>query len=174
MKYLSLIFAYLTICIPAFTQTMTLQSPGFMDQSFMPIQYTCKGANDSPELSWVNIPDGTKSFAIILKDLSTSRGEMTHWIIYNIPLATNHLPEGLPRNEKLDDTSLQGINDFKKIGYDGPCPPAREKHKYVFTLYALSSMLKLKAGSNLKALQSAMDGKILGQATLTATYQAAP
>ncbi|MGH9562261.1 MAG: YbhB/YbcL family Raf kinase inhibitor-like protein, partial [Terracidiphilus sp.] len=93
-----------------------------------------------------------------------------HWVIYDLPPETRELAEGMPTDGELRSGAHQGKNDFRKIGYGGPCPPSGPAHRYFFKLYALREKTGLKAGASKDDLERAMKGKILGQATLTGKY----
>jgi Raf kinase inhibitor-like YbhB/YbcL family protein len=136
----------------------------------IPKKYTCDGPDLSPELSWSNSPSGTQSFALIVDDPDAPVGTWTHWILWNIPPATTTLREGVAKEQSLSDGTRQGKNDFKKIGYGGPCPPPGKPHRYFFRLYALSTKLDLKAGATRGELEDAMHGHTLGDAEVMGTY----
>ena len=148
---------------------ITLFSPAFKDGGKIPAKYTCKGENVSPQLSWPPPPQGTKSFAIVCNDPDAPSGNWLHWIIFNIPAASRGLEEGVPKASSLDDGSMQGMNDSKGLGYDGPCPPSGT-HRYFFSIYALDSMLELEAGASLNQLNGAMKGHILAEGSLMGTF----
>jgi len=135
----------------------------------VPSQYTCDGADTSPQLSWSAPPAGTKSFALIMADPDAPGGTFVHWVLYDIPVATRELPAGVPKQGQLSDNSRQGKNDFGRTGYGGPCPPGGTHH-YVFTLYALDTTLGLSSGASRSRVESAMKGHILARGELTATY----
>lgn len=151
------------------SEPFTIQSEGLSSQPLFPVLYTCHGENISPDISWSNIPQGTKSFALITHDIDAHQ-YFTHWVIYNIPPTTSILPEALGRLETLPNGAIQGKNSFDRIGYDGPCPPPPKVHHYVFTLYALDTMLTLKPGSNAIDLKNAMQGHILGETKMTGMF----
>lgn len=94
-----------------------------------------------------------------------------HWVLYNLPPQTRDLPEGLPKQDQLPDAPRQGINDFDKIGYGGPCPPGKSPHRYVFSLYAVDSKLNLPASATRKQLEKASQGHVLAHGELTGKYQ---
>ncbi len=148
---------------------MKLMSPAFEEGGMIPAKFTCDGEDFSPALSWEGVPAGTQSFALIADDPDAPMGTWVHWVMYNIPDTTRHLDEAVPVVEKLPDGSLQGINDFRKIGYGGPCPPSGV-HRYYFKLYALDAKLKLPAGSTKAELLRAMAGHILGKAEFMGKY----
>jgi Raf kinase inhibitor-like YbhB/YbcL family protein len=149
---------------------MKLTSTAFKDGLMIPSQYSCDGDDISPALAWADAPDGTKSFVLISDDPDAPIGTWVHWVIYNIPAETRELSEGISSDKKLSDGTLQGINDFRKIGYGGPCPPGG-KHRYYFKLYALDTKLNLSSGATKKEVEKAIQGHVLAQAQLMGTYQ---
>jgi len=151
--------------------TMTISSPAFQDGAKIPVKYTCKGQSISPTLQWANAPQGAKSYALILEDPDTSSGTLTHWIIFNISPDSNNLPEGVPTQTGNQTTFSQGNNSFGKTGYDGPCPPSGQSHRYIFSLYALDTVLsQLKAGASKSDVLEAMQSHILASGRLTGTF----
>ncbi|NNM44124.1 MAG: YbhB/YbcL family Raf kinase inhibitor-like protein [Chlamydiae bacterium] len=144
----------------------SLSSPDFNQKDLIPKEYTCVGKNISPKLLWENPPKNTKSFALAIVDPDAPSGDFIHWVIYNIPASANSLVQGVPTESSLENKAMQGLNDFGRIGYGGPCPPKSEKHSYVFTLYALDTMLSLKPKAAYDDLQKAMEGHILGESEL--------
>lgn len=136
----------------------------------VPRESTCDGNDASPRLSWSAPPNGTQSLALTVSDPDASGGTFTHWVIFNLPPGSNGLPQGVPKRGQLSDGSLQGRNDFGKIGYGGPCPPHGNSHRYVFSLFALDRNLDAIAGSDRSQVESAMNGHILTRAELTARY----
>lgn len=148
---------------------MKLFSPAFDEGEAIPKKHSCDGEDISPQIAWSGAPEGTKTFSLIVDDPDAPGGTWVHWVIYNIPSETLSFGESVPANEKLNDGTLQGINDFKKIGYGGPCPPGGT-HRYFFKLYALKDTLDLNPGATKKELLKAMDGKILAEAQLMGTY----
>lgn len=139
-------------------------------QQPIPIRYTCDGENLSPELMWQNIPPAAKSLAIIMDDPDAPGGVFVHWVLYNIPPNLTQLPEGMAKEDELPDIGTQGRNDFRKTGYDGPCPPRGKLHHYFFKLYALDEDLALPAGLKARSLEAAMQGHILAENSFFATY----
>lgn len=148
--------------------TIALSSTSLQGGKF-PRQYTCDGADTSPQLSWPVPPTATKSFALIMTDPDAPGGTFVHWVLYDIPLTARELPVGVPKQGQLSDNSRQGRNDFGRTGYGGPCPP-RGTHHYIFSLYALDTMLGLPPGATRSQVEAAMKGHILAQGELTATY----
>jgi Raf kinase inhibitor-like YbhB/YbcL family protein len=106
---------------------IALSSTSFQNGK-IPSQYTCDGADSSPQLSWPAPPAATKSFALLMIDPDAPGEDFVHWVLFNIPATTRELPAGLPRQDQLPDNSRQGQNDFSKNGYGGPCPPSGTHH----------------------------------------------
>lgn len=152
------------------TTTIQLTSPAFKQGEPIPSKYTCDGANVSPALAWSNLPQGTKSLALICDDPDAPKGIWVHWVIFNIPAKESGLPEAVPADTTLSNGATQGLNDFKLSGYGGPCPPSG-RHRYFFKIYALGSVLKSGPETTKKDLLQAMEGHILGQGQLMGTYQ---
>jgi len=111
-------------------QPFQLSSPAFQPGAAIPQQYSCQGADISPALHWGDAPLGTASFAIVVDDPDAPVGNWLHWTIWNIRAGAHDLAENVPKQEQLTDGSRQGRNDFRKIGYNGPCPPAGKTHRY--------------------------------------------
>jgi Raf kinase inhibitor-like YbhB/YbcL family protein len=149
--------------------SFALKSTAFSEGGAIPKKYTCDGSDLSPALTWAGAPAGTKSLALIVDDPDAPVGTWTHWTVWNIsPEAA--LPEGLAKVESLSDGTRQGRNDFKRIGYGGPCPPPGKPHRYFFKLYALDAKLDVKPGASRKELEGAMKGHVLGQKELMGRY----
>ena len=146
-------------------------SSSFQNGGNIPKKFTCDGSDVSPQLSWSNPPASTKSFAVISDDPDAPVGTWTHWVLFDLPPQTNTLPESLPKADKVPSGGSQGRNDFRKIGYGGPCPPAGKVHRYFFKLYALDRVLDLKPGASKSEVEQAMQGHILAKAELMGTYQ---
>ena len=146
-----------------------LKSDSFSDGGMIPAKYTCDGANISPQLSWDNAPKGTKSFVLICEDPDAPMGTFTHWVLYDIPADVHELPENLPKDKILPNGAKQGITDFKKVGYGGPCPP-NGTHRYYFKLYALDTLLNLEPALKKEDILKAMNGHILAQGQIMGKY----
>ncbi len=149
---------------------MEIKSSAFGSGEMISSKYTCDGADFSPPLEWSGSPAGTKSFALICDDPDAPMGTWVHWVIYDIPPTAAMLAEGITRAKDLPGGGTQGVNDFRKIGYGGPCPPGGT-HRYFFKLYALDAMLGLKPGITKDQLLKAMRGHILAEAQLMGTYR---
>lgn len=151
-----------------------LSSEAFPHGGSIPSRYTCEGDDISPPLAWSGIPDGTQSLALIVDDPDApdpKHPQVTwvHWILYNIPTSAPGLPEGVPSRD-LPRGTLQGVNDFKRMGYGGPCPPVG-RHRYFHKLYALDTVLPDLGKATRSALEKAMKNHILAQTELLGTYQ---
>jgi len=147
-----------------------ITSSAFKDGEMIPSKYTCDGENISPPLSWSEIPNGTKSLALINDDPDAPIGDWVHWIVFNIPPDTKEFKEAASSKKLLPKGALEGLNDWNKKGYGGPCPPSGV-HRYFFKLYALDTMLSLKEGATKRQLLEAMKGHILAEAQLIGKYQ---
>ena len=152
------------------TMTFALTTTAFSVGGDIPKKYTCDGADLSPTLSWTDMPAGTQSLALIADDPDAPAGTWTHWVIWNIPAKLTGLAENVLKTEALADGTRQGRNDFRRIGYGGPCPPAGKPHRYFFKLYALDGKLDLRAGANRGELERAMSGHVLAQAEVMGKY----
>ncbi len=152
-------------------ENMVLTSPAFKEGEIIPRDYTCEGKDLSPPLQWKGVPESTESFALICDDPDAPGGTWVHWVIWNIPATASGLPEGLEPEKELKDGTRQGKNDFRRIGYGGPCPPPGPAHRYFFKLYALDRKLELRAGATKPELLKAMQGHILAEAHLMGKYK---
>lgn len=150
---------------------MKLTSPAFAEGQPIPTQYTCDGADVSPPLQWTEVPAGTKGLALICDDPDAPVGTWVHWVIYGLPADSKQLPEKVATTESLPPGAKQGLNDFRRIGYGGPCPPPGKPHRYFFKLYALDTALTLPARATKQDLLRTMQGHILAEAQLMGTYQ---
>jgi Raf kinase inhibitor-like YbhB/YbcL family protein len=145
-------------------------STAFNEGELIPAKYTCEGLNISPPLKWISSPGETKSLAIICNDPDAPVGDWVHWVVYNIPASETEIKEGASSQKHLPKGALEGINDFRKIGYGGPCPPSGT-HRYFFKLYALDIVLHAKEGLSKKQLLELMKGHILAEVTLMGKYK---
>lgn len=151
--------------------SLTISSSSFPNGADIPKQFTCDGADVSPQLSWNDPPAGTKIFALLLDDPDAPVGNWNHWAAWNLPATVRSLPEGVAKTAHLPDGTEQGMNDFRKPGYNGPCPPPGKPHRYYFKLFALDTKLDLKAGAGKHDLERAMKGHILAQAEWMGRYK---
>lgn len=153
---------------------MNITSPSFMHDHMIPARHTCDGVNTSPPLAWTGVPAGAKSLALIVDDPdapdpAAPQTTWVHWVLYNVPPDAYGLPEDAASGG-LPPGALQGVNDWHRTGYGGPCPPIG-RHRYFFKLYALGILLPDLAHPTKAALVKAMQGHIMGQAELVGLYQ---
>jgi hypothetical protein len=146
---------------------MIIKSSAFKENENIPSKFTCDGENVSPELSWSDSLEGTKTFALIVDDPDAPSGTFVHWVVYNLPSNVTSLPEGI---SDLPSGAKQGTNHFGDNNYGGPCPPSGI-HRYYFKLYALDNEVQLKPGAGKKDLLKAMEGHILAEAQLMGKYE---
>ena len=149
---------------------LELTSPAFKEAELVPKKYTCDGADLSPQLRWAGLPKGTQSIALIADDPDAPVGTWVHWVIFNIPAGQHELPEGVPPQEVFPNGARQGLNDFKRVGYGGPCPPPGKPHRYYFKLYALDVNLDMKPRATKAQVVEAIKGHILGEAQLMGRF----
>jgi Raf kinase inhibitor-like YbhB/YbcL family protein len=152
-------------------ENMQLTSTAFAEGAAIPAKYTCDATNVSPPLKWSGAPAGAKSLALIVDDPDAPAGTWVHWVLYDLPASTSELAEDVPKSQYVAGGAKQGLNDFRRLGYGGPCPPHGKPHRYFFKLYALDAVLELKPGLTKKDLESAMEKHILARAELMGTYQ---
>ncbi len=139
---------------------LTVTSPAFQHNGTIPSKYTCDGQDINPPLTIANIPEGTKTFALIVDDPDAPRGNWDHWIVWNIPpgdIAEDSVP------------GEQGMSDFGRGDWGGPCPPSGV-HRYFFKVYALDTSLRLSSSARKADLLKAMDGHILAKGELIGKY----
>ena len=153
---------------------LTLTSPVITDRGRIPSKYTCEGEDISPPLTWSGTPEGTKSFALIIDDPdapdpAAPRMTWVHWVLYNLPSTVSELPEGA-LSETLPPGTREGQNDWKNLGYGGPCPPIG-RHRYFHKLYALDVVLPELGAATKQELEEAMQDHILAKAMLVGTYE---
>lgn len=173
----------LLVSIPAWAadaaipETILVSSTAFAHDTDIPTRYSAYGEGISPELSWRNLPEGTRQLALILDDpVVDTLQPFVHWIAYNIPVTATGLPEGLSPNAIVTHAGLEGMingaNGIRRSGYFGPRPPADGKvHKYNFRIYALDHEMNLADGLNKASLLDAMRGHTLATGLLTGNYQ---
>ena len=148
--------------------SLTITSTAFAPEGAIPTLYTCDGKDRSPPLAWSGVPAGTRSLALIVDD-PDARG-WVHWIAWNIPFTASRLPENVAQGMTLPDGTRQGLNDFGKIGYGGPCPPSGI-HRYSFRILALDTLLDLAPGAERYELVKAIGSHVLEEARLTGSFR---
>jgi Raf kinase inhibitor-like YbhB/YbcL family protein len=149
---------------------LKLKSSDFASGGMIPKQFTCDGADSSPALEWSEPPGGTQSFALNVDDPDAPVGTWVHWVVFDLPAKLRALARGVPRKEEMADGSRQGRNDFGKIGYGGPCPPAGAPHRYFFKIYALDTKLNLKPGASKEDVERAKRGHVLAEGEWMGRY----
>lgn len=147
-----------------------ITSSAFEEGGMIPAKYTCDGADVSPPLQWDAVPQGSKSIALICDDPDAPMGTWVHWVLFNLPSDAKELAENIPPVETLPNGARQGLSDFGRIGYGGPCPPSGT-HRYFFKIYALDTEIGLEAGANKRQLLKAMEGHMLEQGQLVGKYK---
>ena len=153
---------------------LALASSAFTHNGPIPRTYTCQGSDISVPLSWSGLPPGTKSLALVVDDPDApdpAAPKMTwvHWVLYNIPPDATGLPQGV-KPADLPSGTFEGINDWKRTGYGGPCPPIG-RHRYFHKLYALDVVLPNLGKPSKAQLEQAMKGHVLAQSELIGTYK---
>jgi Raf kinase inhibitor-like YbhB/YbcL family protein len=149
---------------------LKLSSADFSSGAAIPKQFTCDGADISPALEWNDPPAGTQSFSLIADDPDAPVGTWVHWVLFDLPANARSLPQDVAKKEQIENGARQGRNDFGKIGYGGPCPPAGKPHRYFFKLYALDTTLNLKAGATKQEVERAQQGHVLAQGEWMGRY----
>jgi Raf kinase inhibitor-like YbhB/YbcL family protein len=154
--------------------TFVISSEEFAPDGEIPLRFTCDGEDISPPLVWSGPPEGTKSLALIVDDPDApdpAAPKMTwvHWVLYNLPPDTLGLSEGIATDELPKGTG-QGLNDWKRTGYGGPCPP-KGRHRYFHKLYALDVVLPDLGRATKAELEKAMKGHVLAKCELVGTYE---
>jgi len=154
--------------------SLSLESAAFAPGGEIPRAHTCQGHDTSPPLTWRGVPDRARSLALVVDDPDAPdpkapKTTWVHWVLYDIPTSASGLPAAVaPRD--LPEGTRQGVNDWKRIGYGGPCPPVG-RHRYFFKLYALDTVLPDLAAPTKGALEKAMAGHVLASAELVGTYE---
>jgi hypothetical protein len=143
---------------------LKITSPAFENNGPIPSTYTCDGINVNPQLEISGVPENCKSLVLIVNDPDSTAGHWTHWLLWNIdPNITTVLENSTPLG------AVKGMNDFKDLGWGGPCPPVGN-HQYQFKVYALDSLIELEAGSTHEQLDDAILGHVIEQAEYNGYY----
>ncbi len=146
-------------------KTLKVSSEAFEDRTFMPAKYTFDGENVNPPLTIHGIPYETKCLAIIVDDPDAPSGTWVHWIVWNIP------PSGKIKEKVIP--GIEGLNDFKKQHYCGPCPPDGGTHRYFFKVYALNDLIELKSNATKTDLEKVINNHVIGFGELVGMYRRA-
>ena len=148
---------------------LVITSSAFSEGQAIPKRHTCDGPDVSPDLAWSGVPGKAASLALICDDPDAPMGTWVHWVLFNIPADQDGLPTEIPSDAVLENGARHGTNDFRRLGFGGPCPPGGT-HRYFFKLYALDTMLELDSGVTKAQLLEAMQGHILAEGQLMGTY----
>jgi Raf kinase inhibitor-like YbhB/YbcL family protein len=151
--------------------SIEVTSSAFDDGDFIPARHTCDAEDVSPPLEWTGVPEAAKSLALVCDDPDAPMGTWVHWVIYDIAPSLSELAEGISPSEVTTDGAKQGVNDFRRTGYGGPCPPPGNPHRYFFTLYALELEPGLPAGASKADLLRVIEGHVLAEGRLMGRYQ---
>ncbi|NWF75542.1 MAG: YbhB/YbcL family Raf kinase inhibitor-like protein [Nitrospirae bacterium] len=144
---------------------LKISSPVFKNNEYIPQKYTCDGMDINPPLLIENVPEKAKSLVLIVDDPDAPRRVWVHWVLWNIDPKTKEIKE-----DYILKGAIQGLNDFKKHDYGGPCPPSGT-HRYFFKLYALDTTLNLSSNSTKSDLEKAMKGHIIEQTQIIGLYK---
>lgn len=163
--------------------TMTISTNALKETGFLLVDFTCEGANSSPQIGWDNVPEGTQSIAIVAEDRDFHGGIAAHWIIWNIPSNTTEVTSGISGSNSLPAGAVEGLNSGGKFGYSGPCPPPKviyqgpvckntgfDSNPYVWTIYAIDKSISLAGNSNRDELLKTIDGSILAGGSVDIKY----
>ena len=146
-----------------------ITSSVFAEGGLIPPKYTCDGDDISPPLKWEGVPENTKSLVLISDDPDAPMGTWVHWVCYDIPPRVAGLDENIPKADTLPSGGKQGMTDFRRIGYGGPCPPSGT-HRYFFKVYALDTVFGFASGKSKKDIEKAMKGHVLAEGELVGVY----
>ena len=149
---------------------IVITSPAFVDNGMIPAKYACDGVDISPPLNLEGVPEKARSIALVCDDPDAPAGTWVHWVLYNWPVGDKVIPPAVPPDKNLANGGRQGLNDFRRIGYGGPCPPGGT-HRYFFKIYALDAKLELAAGATKANLLQAMKGHVLAEGQIMGKYK---
>jgi Raf kinase inhibitor-like YbhB/YbcL family protein len=171
MRYLLVGLMCFSVCFNA--MALSIKSSVFKNNGYIPAEYSCDSTDISPPLSWSKVPEGTKSFVLICDDPDAPMVTWVHWVILNIPGQQRELEEDISKEMILSEGMMQGINDFGRPGYGGPCPPSGKAHRYFFKLYALDEMISFSNEEkiNKDTVIDKMQGHILAEAKIIGKYE---
>lgn len=159
-------------------QPITVSSSAFGNHATVPLEYTAYGDNVSPQITWSDLPEGTRQLALVMDDpIAPTPEPFVHWVVYNIPASADELPEGMSTEPRVEEPqslagTVNGVNGTGRAGYFGPRPPADgELHEYHIRVYALDEELELETGLGRDELMEAIDGHIIGNGMLMGHYE---
>ncbi len=149
--------------------TMRISSPAIADGATIPVQFTCSGIDQSPPLTWTDVPPETKSLALLVEDPDAPSGTFIHWVVYDIPPTMGGLNQG-KASRPFPGGGEEGMNGFGKMGYKGPCPPPGKPHHYHFKLFALDKNLNLGLEPDAQSVRDAMQGHVKASAEFVGIF----
>ena len=153
-----------------YAMKLDIKSKAFGEGNSIPKQYTCDGADISPQLSWSQPPEGTGSMVLICDDPDAPMGTWVHWVLYGLSPDTLEISENIPDDKEVLGGAKHGVNDFHKYGYGGPCPPGGT-HRYFFKLYAVDTeVVDLDPGATKDEVLVAIKGHVLAEGQLMGRY----
>lgn len=144
---------------------LSISSPAFQHNGNIPAKYTCDGSDINPALMIENAPEKARSLVLIVDDPDAPMGTWVHWVVWNIDPKIKEI-----RENSIPGGASQGLNDFRKLDYGGPCPPSGT-HRYFFKLYALDTLLNLPAKAKKADVEKAMKGHVLVEAQIIGLYK---
>lgn len=167
----------LAACLPLFGEdkmALTITSTAFSDGGAIPARYTCEGEDVSPPLMWDGVEENIRSLVLIVDDPdapdpAAPKRTWVHWVLFNLPAQSQGLEEAVTLSG-LPAGTQEGVNDWKRTGYGGPCPPIG-RHRYFFKLYALDTELHFAHSPSKAEVETAMKGHVLQSATMIGTYE---
>jgi len=174
LMFSSLAFMDVNLLHAEENMALTLKSRAFDNGGEIPSRYTCEGEDVSPPLVWTGVPETARSLVLIIDDPDAPDPKApkmiwVHWVLYNIPPDVSGLPEGIVP-AKLPPGTVEGLNDWNRIGYGGPCPPIG-RHRYFHKLYALDTVLEGMNALTKTKVEAAMKGHVIAQTEFMGTYQ---
>jgi Raf kinase inhibitor-like YbhB/YbcL family protein len=144
---------------------LEVTSPGVVEGGQVPVEHTCDGTDEPPELAWSAAPSEAEEVLVVVDDPDAPGGTFTHWTVWGLD------PDASPLTIPLPAGAIEGTNDFGEVGYRGPCPPeGDEEHGYRFRVIALAQPLELPTAATAEELAGAIEGRVLGEGQLTAVY----
>ena len=146
-------------------RNISIKSPAFKNMEYLPVKFTGDGEGVNPPLIFENVPPNAKCLVLIMDDPDAPYGTFDHWLMFNLPPKTKTVKEG-----SVPAEAVKGKNSAQDMGYVSPYPPRGKPHRYVFKLYALDTLLKLKEGADKKQIEKAMEGHIISQANLIGLF----
>ncbi len=163
--------------------TLEVTTSALKETGFLLADFTCEGANSSPNITWGDVPDGTQSIAVVAEDLGLLGGIASHWLLWGIPSDTREVAAGVSGSTDLPGGAVEGINSGGRSGYNGPCPPPKiiyrgpvckntgfDSNPYVWNVYAIDKDVALTASATRDDLLQAIDGNILAGGSIDVKY----